>query len=179
MMDIHMAKIGMAWMIDKPIFAGERPMLTLYKPKPEDLWFRQMMLGDEDTMSYNHAWGGTIPWPESKWTGWYDAWVVHHEGKRYYRYLKDEGGQFVGEIAYHYDDEIGHAMADVIIYAPHRGRGYGGAALDLLCAAAKENGVAVLYDDLAIDNPAIRLFLRHGFTEDSRTNEKIYLRKML
>ena len=30
-------------------------MLTLYKPKYEDLWFRQMMLADEDTMSYNHA----------------------------------------------------------------------------------------------------------------------------
>lgn len=47
-------------------------MLTLYEPKYEDLWFRQMMLADEDTMSYNHAWGGTIPWPEDKWSGWYD-----------------------------------------------------------------------------------------------------------
>ncbi len=37
-------------------------MLALYEPKYEDLWFRQMMLADEDTMSYNHAWGGTIPW---------------------------------------------------------------------------------------------------------------------
>ena len=154
-------------------------MLTLYNPKLEDLWFRQMMLGDEDTMSYNHAWGGTIPWPEAKWTGWYEDWVVSREGKRYYRYLKDEDGQFVGEIAYHYDDEIGHEMADVIIYAPHRGRGYGGEALDLLCAAAKENGAAVLYDDLAIDNPAIRLFLRHGFTEENRTKETIRLRKIL
>lgn len=44
-------------------------MLTLYEPKYEDLWFRQMMLADEDTMSYNHAWGGTIPWPEDKWSG--------------------------------------------------------------------------------------------------------------
>ncbi len=35
-------------------------MLTLYEPKYEDLWFRKMMLADEDTMSYNHAWGGTI-----------------------------------------------------------------------------------------------------------------------
>ncbi len=28
-------------------------MLTLYEPNYEDLWFRQMMLADEDTMSYN------------------------------------------------------------------------------------------------------------------------------
>ena len=51
--------------------------------------------------------------------------------------------------------------------------------MDLLCSAAKDHGVAVLYDDIAIDNPAIRLFLSHGFTEEGRTEEKIYLRKML
>ena len=42
-------------------------MLTLYEPRYEDLWFRQMMLADEETMAYNRAWGGTIPWPEEKW----------------------------------------------------------------------------------------------------------------
>ena len=51
-------------------------MLTLYEPKYEDLWFRQMMLADEDTMSYNHAWGGTIPFGEDKWRGWYDCWIA-------------------------------------------------------------------------------------------------------
>ena len=34
-------------------------MLALYEPKYEGLWFRQMMLADEDTMSYHRAWGGT------------------------------------------------------------------------------------------------------------------------
>ena len=29
--------------------------LALYEPKYEDLWFRQMMLADEDTMSYHRA----------------------------------------------------------------------------------------------------------------------------
>ena len=41
-------------------------MLTLYEPQYEDLWFRKMMLADEDTMSYHRAWGGTIPWLEDK-----------------------------------------------------------------------------------------------------------------
>lgn len=63
-------------------------MLTLYEPKYEDLWFRQMMLADEDTMSYNHAWDGTIPFGEDKWRGWYDCWIADPDGKRYYRYLK-------------------------------------------------------------------------------------------
>lgn len=34
-----------------------------YKPKLEDLWFREAMMADPDTMSYNSAWGGTIPFP--------------------------------------------------------------------------------------------------------------------
>ncbi len=154
-------------------------MLTLYEPRYEDLWFRQRMLADEETMSYNHAWGGTIPWPEEKWRDWYEAWIVKPEGKRYYRYLKNQDGQFVGEIACHYDAELHHEMADVIIYSPYRRKGYGGLALDLLCRAAKNRGVAVLYDDIAIDNPAVKLFLDHGFTEEGRTEETIMMRKEL
>ncbi len=154
-------------------------MLTLYKPKFEDLWFRQMMLSDEDTMSYNHAWGGTIPWPEDQWKDWYDHWIVNHNCKRYYRYLKNQDGQYVGEIAYHYDADIHHATANVIIYSLYRRKGYGSEALELLCSAAKNNGIKVLYDDIAIDNPAIGLFLEHGFTEEYRTEEKIFLKKEL
>ena len=30
--------------------------ITLYTPSLEDLWFRQKMMADEETMSYNHAW---------------------------------------------------------------------------------------------------------------------------
>lgn len=154
-------------------------MLTLYEPKYEDLWFRQMMLADEDTMSYNHAWGGTIPFGEDKWRGWYDCWIADPDGKRYYRYLKNEDGQFVGEIAYHYDAEMQQEIANVMIYAKYRKRGYGGEALDLLCSAAKSNGVSVLYDDIAIDNPAVSLFLKHGFVEESRTEEIVLLKKEL
>ena len=154
-------------------------MLTLYEPKYEDLWFRQMMLEDEDTMSYNHAYGGTIPWPENKWSSWYDYWIACHENKRYYRYIKNEDGQFVGEISYHYDVEIQHEIANVIIYSKYRKKGYGSEALTLLCSVAKNNGISVLYDDIAIDNPAVTLFLKYGFVEESRTGEKIIIKKEL
>lgn len=154
-------------------------MLTLYKPTYEDLWFRQMMLADEETMSYNHAWGGTIPWPEDQWKDWYDAWITNPDNKRYYRYLKNDDGQFVGEIAYHYDADIQQEIANVIIYSKYRRKGYGGEALELLCSAAKNNGITVLNDDIAIDNPAVKLFLEHGFTEEYRTEEIIYLKKVL
>ena len=45
--------------------------------------------------------------------------------------------------------------------------------------AAAKNGVDVLYDDIAIDNPAVSLFLRCGFTEEFRTDSIVMLKKEL
>lgn len=154
-------------------------MITVYEPRYEDLWFRQMLLADEETMSYNHAWGGTIPFPEENWRAWFNHWIADHEKERYYRYLKDEEGRFVGEIAYHLEPETRNCMADVLILSQYRGKGYGSEALDLLCSVAGEKGMAFLYDDIAADNPAIRLFLKHGFSVEYRTEEKIMLKKKL
>ncbi len=153
-------------------------MLELVTPSLEDMWFRESLMADEETMLYNHAWGGTIPFPKEKWAGWYEHWIVNHENQRYYRYLKDENG-FVGEIAYHYDPEYDGFVANVIIFSKYRGKGYGAHGLELLCSAAKENGISALYDDIAIDNTAISLFLKQGFYEVFRTAEKIVLKKDL
>ena len=155
-------------------------MITTYKPTLQDLWFRQQFMADEATMSYNAAWGGTIPFPENAWKDWYDHWLVHHDNKRFYRYLRHSGTKcFIGEIAYHYDEERKIWLADVIVASEYRGKGYGSEGLQLLCDAAKVNGVDVLRDDIAIDNPAIGLFLKAGFTEEYRTNEIIMLKKDL
>lgn len=153
--------------------------LTVYKPECSELWFKQLMLSDEETMSYNHAWGGTIPFPEDRWTDWYDRWIINPEGKRYYRYLKNEAGEWIGEIAWHFDVCLTGYLADVVIYAKYRGRGYGSKALSMLCSIAKEQGISVLYDDIAIDNPAIGMFLRHGFSEEYRTDQSVMLKKEL
>lgn len=156
----------------------EKKMVELYKPKVEDLWFREKLLGDEDTMSYNRAWGGTIPFPEERRKSWYDKWVLNCGDKRFYRYVK-ENDVFLGEAAYHFDDERQIYVADVIIYAPYRGRGYGKQALTLLCKNAACNGVRTLFDDIAIDNPSIELFIECGFSEELRTNEYILVKKDL
>ncbi len=148
-------------------------------PRLRDLWFRQLMMADPETMAYNHAWGGTIPFPEDRWEPWYDSWIVRHESRRFYRYLRDGAGRYLGEIAYHYDEESGLWLANVIVYAPYRGRGYGGRGLELLCAAAAENGVDTLWDDIAADNRAVNMFREHGFTEECRTEEKIFLKRKL
>ena len=155
-------------------------MITTYKPALQDLWFRQHFMADEATMSYNRAWGGTKPFPENAWKEWYDHWLIHHENKRFYRYLRDpEAETLVGEIAYHYEKEREIWLADVIVASEYRGRGYGSEGLQLLCEAARENGVDVLRDDIAIGNPAVRLFLKAGFTEEYRTDEIIMLKKDL
>ena len=153
-------------------------MIELHTPKVEDLWFREKLLSDEKTMSYNHAYGGTIPFPKEKWERWYDRWLRNCGNERFYRYIKN-GDTFVGEVAYHLDDQRKIYVADVIVYAPYRGRGYGKAALQLLCDAAKEHGIQTIYDDIATDNSSITLFLKCGFQEILHTKEYILVKKEL
>ena len=133
---------------------------------------------DEKTMSYNHAYGGCIPFPEKEWRNWYDAWIVNGQGKRVYRYLQNDEGAFVGEIAYHID-AAGRCQADVLIHFSFRGKGYGRKGLQMLCHMAKENGIAELYDEIAIDNPSLSLFLKQGFKEVFRDEEKVIVKKVL
>ncbi len=152
-------------------------MLKLYAPKLEDLWFREKMLSDPATMAYNNAWGGTIAFPKERWNAWFRKWVEPGTDGFLYRYLADEIGEFVGEVAYHV--ESGRCMADVIVYAPFRGRGYGEQGLTLLIDAARENGFTEIYDDIAIDNPAISLFKKLGFVEEYRTEKTIMLRRTI
>lgn len=152
----------------------------LIVPKYDDLWFRQEMMADPDTMGYNNAWGGTVPFPQKDWASWYDRWVADPEDRRFYRSVVDRiSGTFVGEAAYHRDEGRSIWYADVLIAAKHRRRGYGRAALRLLCDAARERGVDILRDHIAIGNPAVEMFLSQGFTEEYRTDETIMLKKEL
>ena len=64
-------------------------MLDLYVPQVEDLWFREWMLGDAQTMAYNHSYGGTIAFPKDRWHDWYCRWVNPRNRQRFYRYLTD------------------------------------------------------------------------------------------
>ncbi len=148
-------------------------MIELYKPNVDELWFKEKMMSDEDTMSYNH---GTIAFPESKWDSWYQRWMM--EDKHFYRYICNDD-TFVGEVAYYLDLEREIYITDVVVYAPYRGKGYGHQGLSLLCETAKNNGVMELYDDIAIDNPSINLFLKCGFKEVLRTNEYVLVKKKL
>ncbi|MBR2822938.1 MAG: GNAT family N-acetyltransferase [Clostridia bacterium] len=157
-----------------------RNRIQLYKPQLDDLWFRQSLMADPETMSYNKAWGGTIPFPEEKWKAWHDFWMNDTDGRHFYRYVTMGNSRvFIGEAAYHYDETEKIWLADVIIMSRYRGHGYGSEALRLLCEAAKKNGLLILRDHMAIDNHAMGMFLRAGFEEEYRTKEIIMLKKAL
>lgn len=154
--------------------------VSLYRPKLEELAFRRELLADPDTMAYNHAYGGTIDFPPERWADWYARWVVDGAGERFYRYLRRESdGAPAGEAAYHYDGALGEYLCDVLVAASYRGRGFGRQGLELLCAAARENGVKRLVDNIAIDNPSVGLFLSVGFRERLRNDEYILVEKEL
>ena len=155
-------------------------MTELYKPTPDDLWFREALLADPQTMSYNAAWDGTIPFPEEDWLPWYREWLESPEDQRFYRYLYDPGLRaFVGEIAWHYDSEREMHICDVIIRAECRNRGFGSAGIRLLCEAAEARGITALYDDIAAGNPSWKLFLKNGFEIVSQDEEIVMVRKTL
>lgn len=154
--------------------------LILYQPRLSEMDFRRRLIGDEKTMAYNHAYGGTISFPEECWNGWYQRWFSDPSGKRFYRYLKDTvRDQFVGEVSYHFDEARDYYICDVIVLAYERGNGFGRQGLLLLCDAARANGIPCLYDDIAIDNPSVELFLSCGFEEVYRNQEYILVRKSL
>jgi len=154
-------------------------MVKLIIPKLEDLWFREDLLKDERTMSFNHNYGGTIEFSCDKWESWFNRWINVCDNKRFYRYVVNDKNEFVGEVAYHYDEEIKGYIVSVIIHAKYRGRGYGSDALDLLCESAKDNGVSILYDDIAIDNPSVKMFLNRGFIKAKQVENKMWFYKML
>lgn len=155
-------------------------MLKVVKPELEDLWFRESMMADIETMSYNDAWGGTIPFPKEDWEEWYTLWVRNSGQERYYRYLKDDANKvFVGEISYHFDKLRNIYICDVIIKAEFRKQGFGTQGIQLLCEAAKANGVEALYDNIATDNPSAHLFLENGFSIEFQNDEILMVKRVL
>ena len=155
-------------------------MLKVVKPELEDLWFRESMMADIETMSYNDAWGGTIPFPKEDWEEWYTLWVRNSGQERYYRYLKNDANKvFVGEISYHFDKLRNIYICDVIIKAEFRKQGFGTQGIQLLCEAAKANGVEALYDNIAADNPSAHLFLKNDFSIEFQNDEILMVKTVL
>ena len=123
-------------------------------------------------MSFNHNYGGTIVFNESNYKAWYEKWINGNDRYYYYVYLDDT---FVGEAAYYLDN--GKYMISIIVDNRYRNMGIGNVALNLLIDDAKQKGISVLYDEIAIDNPSINLFLKNGFIIVKQNNESVLIKK--
>ena len=85
----------------------------------------------------------------------------------------------MGEISYHLDELRNIYICDVIIKAEFRKQGFGTQGIQLLCEAAKANGVEALYDDIAADNPSVHLFLKNGFSIEFQNDEIVIVKIVL
>ncbi|MBE5807250.1 MAG: GNAT family N-acetyltransferase [Clostridiales bacterium] len=122
-----------------------KPKLTLHVPTLRDMPYRQRLLSQTETMSYNahrpydapnyDPETGCIDFPMADWRFWRDVWL-RREPERYSAYLLEEGAGFVGEVCYYADWDTGRTMLGVLVEAEHRGRGVGTEGLRLIAARA-------------------------------------------
>lgn len=151
--------------------------LELYVPKIEELWFRQKMLSDPDTMSYNANWDlgfdgyhndtGCIDFPESEWSEWYSYWIGN-ETKCFYAYIRRKSdGAFIGDVNFHYTPDRDWWDMGIVIFAPYRGCGYAAPALKLMLGHAFQNcGVTRIHNDFEVSRTAaLKAHLSAGFHE--------------
>ena len=161
-------------------------LLELYVPQIKDLWFRQKMLSDPETMAYNanydmdfegyHKDTGCIDFPESKWNEWHEYWCGEQnnaDSERFYAYVvRPSDGAFIGEVNYHYVPDKDWWDIGIVIYAPYRGNGYSVPALWLLVAQAFGCGHAVrLHNAFETDRTAaLKCHLKVGFRDTGIEN---------
>lgn len=154
--------------------------VLLIQPTFNELEFRQQLLADKKTMTYNHAYGGTISFTCERWENWYRRWIASNSNDYFYRYLYDDGiHEFVGEVAYHKDKVTNRYICNVLVMDKYRHQGYGKKGLLALLDVAKKNGIDVLYDEIAFDNSSIQLFLNVGFDIESENEEFVTVYKRL
>ena len=144
--------------------------LQLYVPRPKDGWFYVKMISDPATMAYNAPWfppDGCIPAPEEAWQR-LQASFIGKEPERFYAFLQRKGdGAFVGDVEYHRNPKQGWHDMGIVIYAPERGKGYGGQGLRLLADRAfRVDGIPLLHNDFEpTRKAACRIHKAAGFRE--------------
>ena len=159
--------------------------LCLHIPTFEELWYRQKLLSDAKTMSYNKGYDlnmdtycketGCIDFPESKWQDWYN-YFIGQEPTRFYAYIVNQG-VFVGEVNVHKNEKANWYDMGIVIEAKHRGKGYAVDTLKLLLQYAFEKlGAEAVHNDFEDSRTAaIKTHLSAGFSEYKRENGIIEL----
>lgn len=148
--------------------------IKLHIPKFEELAYREKLLNDPQTMSYNRGYDidaenydratGCISFPRSEWQDWYD-YFIGQEPERYYAYIECDGA-FVGEVNLHKrTPETKVYDMGIVIEAQYRGKGISRTALEQLMDVAfiKLGAEEVRNEFEATRQTALRLHEDVGF----------------
>lgn len=146
--------------------------VELIIPKFEDLWYREKLMSDPNTMDYNagydlsfdgyHYDTGCIDFPKYKWEAWYEKFINSND--RFYAYILDKDtNEYVGYLNYHLTDEKSYMMG-IVIEGSKRGNGYMEPALLKLIQHAKASGIDALCDTVPLSREkALKKFYQFGF----------------
>ncbi|MCI8402587.1 MAG: GNAT family N-acetyltransferase [Lachnospiraceae bacterium] len=154
--------------------------LSLHIPSLEELWYRQKIMQDPSTMSYNRGYDldfagydketGCIAFPKQTWADWYD-YFIEREPLRFYAYVvREEDHTFIGEVNLHKTPDASWYEMGIVLEAKYHGQGYATEALRLLLTHAFENLKADAVHNCFEENrsAAVRTHLSAGFTEYRR-----------
>lgn len=156
--------------------------ISLHVPEYGELWYRQRLLADPDTMSYNKEYGGEngcIDFSEEKWRSWYGYWMAGTSDSFYAYIVLD--GEFIGEVNLHKNCDIGFYEdwydLGIVVESHYRGNGHAAKALDLLLETAfKKLGAASVHNEFEnYRTAALRLHLNAGFFVDGEEGQVVRL----
>ncbi len=152
--------------------------LRLHIPDLSELWYRQKLLSDPDTMYFNRTSdsSGCIDFAEDGFSDWYKYWIKGFP-MRYYAYIvRISDGSFIGELWLYKNDIVGfyedYYKMGIIIENKFRRVGYGREALELLLDVAFcELGAASVNNFFeSYRSEALKVHLNSGFKVDSVKN---------
>lgn len=116
--------------------------LALHIPTIDELWYREKIMSDPETMDYNagydmdfdeyHNDTGCIDFPKEDWKEWYE-YFAENEPASFYAYLmRMEDNAFIGEVNAHSENNDGVYEMGIVIEGRYRGLGYSKEGLCLL-----------------------------------------------
>ncbi|MGL5149752.1 MAG: GNAT family N-acetyltransferase [Clostridium sp.] len=131
--------------------------IYFYIPKLEELTYRQKIMSQPDTMSYNkgydvsyegyHRDTGCIDFPQDKWQKWYCN-RVDKKPKYFYAYIvRKEDNSFIGEVNLNLNSKDKCYDMGIVIEAKYRGMSYSLDVLKKLMKVAFED-----YEALEVHN---------------------------
>ncbi len=162
--------------------------ISLHIPSYDELWYRQKLMADPATMSYNRGYSlpfegydkntGCIAFPPKQWRQWYDRFIGH-EPERFYAYVvRLTDGAFIGEVNLHKTPDMAAYEMGIVLESRYRGHGYAAQALKLLLAHAFESlhADAVCNEFEKTRQAAVRAHLAVGFSLYGEHNGLLCLR---